>query len=251
MRLVTWLKNSRLVRALFRNVFVTGDNVRLVAQQPVIRSLLPAWAECALDAGTGSGEYARRLLLPRARQVVALDLNGVSLRRLRSRLNLAERGRCALVVGSVDAVPCHDEAFDLVLLCEVLEHCEDDGAVLDELWRVMTPGGTLLVSVPVPPAAYPDRWHVREGYTLDALSGLLQRHGFEVREHEYCLFRWSRAVLRLRVRTPVLLPLMFIVHLERLLMHGRGADAQPFDLVLRAMRCPSPGAAQRRRATSR
>jgi len=240
MSLLTSLRNSTVIRALFQNVFVTGDNVRLVTQQPVIRSLLPPQADHALDAGAGSGEYTRQLLLPRASQVVALDLSEASLRRLRSRLNPDEHERCRLAVGSVEALPCADETFDLVLLCEVLEHCEDDRAVLDELWRVMRPSGTLVISVPVPPAAYPDRWHVREGYTLEALTDLLDRHGFGVRDHEYCMFRWSRAVLRLRVRMPVLLPLIFVVQLERLLMSGRSTEAQPFDLVVRATRKPRP-----------
>jgi len=238
MPLLTSLRNSPFIRALFRNVFVTGDNVRLATQQPVIRSLLPPQADRALDAGAGSGEYTRQLLLPRARQVVTVDLNEASLRRFRSRLNPDERERCRIAVGSVGTVPCANETFDLVLLCEVLEHCEDDGAVLDELWRVMKPSGTLVISVPVPPAAYPDRWHVREGYTLEALTDLLDRHGFGVRDHEYCMFQWSRAVLRLRVRMPIHLPLMFVVHLERLLMSGRGTEALPFDLVLRATRRP-------------
>ena len=46
----------------------------------------------------------------------------------------------------------------------MLEHIADDGAALDELRRVLAPGGWLLIAVPTPPAAY-DPNHVREGYT--------------------------------------------------------------------------------------
>jgi ubiquinone/menaquinone biosynthesis C-methylase UbiE len=232
------LKNSPVVRWVFQNVFVTGDNVRLIAQQPVIRDFLPSSAERALDAGAGSGEYARRLLLPRARRLVALDIGEHSLARLRSRLAATDAHRCRLVAGSVESVPCQDHAFDLVLCSEVLEHCEEDRGVLRELARVMRPGGTLVIAVPVPPAPYPDAMHVRDGYTAEALSELLEEAGFQVLEHRYCMFRWSRAALRLRIwagrhlRLP--LPLMGIVHLERWLMNGRGAEALPFDLVIRA-----------------
>ncbi len=232
------LKNSPVARWVFQNVFVTGDNVRLIAQQPVIRGFLPSRAERALDAGAGSGEYARRLLLPRASRLVALDLSDRPLARLRSRLAAGDAQRCWLAVGSVDSVPCRDRAFDLILCSEVLEHCDEDRAVLRELARVMRPGGTLVIAVPVPPAPYPDAMHVRDGYTAEALSELLEEAGFEVQEHRYCMFRWSRAALRLRIwagrhlRLP--LPLMGIVHLERWLMSGRGAEARPFDLVIRA-----------------
>jgi len=168
--------------------------------------------------------------------VAALDLSEASLCRLARRLRPDERRRCALAGGSVSQLPYRRGSFDLVLLSEVLEHCEDDGAVLDELRRVLRPGGTLVLAVPVPPAPYPDHAHVREGYTFEELAALLREHGFQVGEHRYCMFRWSRAVLRLRVRTPILLPLMLPVHVERLLLRHRGAESLPFDVVVRATR---------------
>jgi ubiquinone/menaquinone biosynthesis C-methylase UbiE len=238
MSLVGALKNSPLVRWVFQNLFLTGDNVRLVAQQPVIRGFLPPSAECALDAGAGSGEYTRRLLLPRARQVVALDISEASLHRLRSRLKAPEAERCRLAAASLDCLPCGDGRFDLVLCSEVLEHCEDDRAVLRELARVLRPGGTLVIAVPVPPPPYVDDAHVRDGYTAEALCELLEQAGFEVQEHRYCMFRWSRAALRLRIwagkRMRLPLPLMGTVHLERWLLGGRGAEALPFDVVVKA-----------------
>ncbi len=66
---MSWLRkvrNNALTRWLFHSIFVTGDNVRLCVQKPVIGRLLPVRAGRALDAGAGSGEYTRGLLLPRA-----------------------------------------------------------------------------------------------------------------------------------------------------------------------------------------
>ena len=50
--------------------------------------------------------------------------------------------------GSADRSPFADQAFDAVLLLDVLEHLPSEGAALAEAWRVLKPSGTLIVSVP-------------------------------------------------------------------------------------------------------
>ncbi len=49
------------------------------------------------------------------------------------------------VRGSVLEVPLADGCADVVLACEVLEHVEDDVAVLAEAARLLRPGGTLVI----------------------------------------------------------------------------------------------------------
>jgi SAM-dependent methyltransferase len=50
--------------------------------------------------------------------------------------------------GSADSLPYPDGHFDAVLLLDVLEHIPDEPAVLDEIARVLRPGGQLILSVP-------------------------------------------------------------------------------------------------------
>lgn len=50
--------------------------------------------------------------------------------------------------GDLLALPFPDEAFDGVVLTEVLEHCIDPRAALAEVFRVLKPGGLLLVTSP-------------------------------------------------------------------------------------------------------
>lgn len=60
----------------------------------------------------------------------------------------AGRGVERLVQGSVVQLPFPDGTFDLVTSLDVIEHVEDDGAALEEMRRVLKPGGLLLLTVP-------------------------------------------------------------------------------------------------------
>ena len=86
-----------------------------------------------LDAGCGEGvlvdEYASRLAIE------GLDENYSSSR---------------VRVGSVTALPYPDASFDRALCLDVLEHLtfEQQPRALAELYRILRPGGELLVSVP-------------------------------------------------------------------------------------------------------
>ena len=60
-------------------------------------------------------------------------------------LHLAREHGVTPVVGSVLAVPLADGCADIVLAGEILEHVEDDVAVLAECARLLRPGGTLIL----------------------------------------------------------------------------------------------------------
>lgn len=49
---------------------------------------------------------------------------------------------------SADALPLRDAEVDLVLLAETLEHLEFPEKALAEAWRVLKPGGRLVLTVP-------------------------------------------------------------------------------------------------------
>jgi SAM-dependent methyltransferase len=78
--------------------------------------------------------------------------------------------------------------FDVVLLCDVIEHVDDDVGVLVEAGRVLRPGGSVVVTVP----AGPDLWtrydevtgHKRR-YTHDGLVTVIGRAGLILQHIEY------------------------------------------------------------------
>lgn len=53
--------------------------------------------------------------------------------------------RVHYVAGKGEALPCPAETFDLVILDNVLDHCEAPPLVLDEMNRVIKPGGVMFL----------------------------------------------------------------------------------------------------------
>ena len=85
-----------------------------------------------------------------------------------------------------ERLPFADAAFDRVVVVDMLEHVADDRAFVDELARVVKPGGRLVVNTPHLKDTALRRLrhrlgltderhgHVRPGYTLPALRALLE-----------------------------------------------------------------------------
>ena len=76
-----------------------------------------------------------------------------------------------------------DERFDLVLLLDVLEHVDDDRALLAQAATLLADGGRLLVTVPAFPAlwsAHDEFLRHHRRYRRSALLGLAPRAGLAV-----------------------------------------------------------------------
>jgi SAM-dependent methyltransferase len=135
-----------------------------------------------LDAGCGLG-YGSALLADRgAESVDAVDLSESAVEAARARFG--DRARFA--VGDVTSLPFEDDSFDLVVCFEVIEHIDEQEAALDELLRVMAPGGLLLVSSPNRDAYVPGNPHHVHEYTPAELEATLRRrwaHVALMRQH--------------------------------------------------------------------
>jgi SAM-dependent methyltransferase len=95
----------------------------------------------ALDLGCGDGRLTREL---RATEVTAADVSGLALARARARLPQAR----LLEIEPGRPLPLPDNAFDLVLIAETLEHVQDVQTLLSEARRVLRPGGRLALTTP-------------------------------------------------------------------------------------------------------
>ena len=94
-----------------------------------------------LDAGCGVGGLTRALVAGGA-HVVALDIGARLAATTRSRY------RCDAIVGTITALGIAANTFDAVLSSEAIEHTPDPKAAVLELYRVVKPGGHLVVSTP-------------------------------------------------------------------------------------------------------
>ena len=67
------------------------------------------------------------------------------------RLDLLPRATCNLTA-DMTQMPLADQCTATVLIWHVLEHIPDDRAAIREMYRVLAPGGRVLMSVPIYPA---------------------------------------------------------------------------------------------------
>lgn len=83
------------------------------------------------------------------------------------------------VVADVTQIPFRDRAFDSALCTEVLEHLPEPGRCLDEIRRVVKPGGSVFFTVPMTVHTHSEP-HDFYRYTEYGLRYLLEKHGFEI-----------------------------------------------------------------------
>lgn len=130
-----------------------------------------------LEIGCGTGNVLGALERSCAGNVVVgMDLFDEGLKFARRRVG------CALVQGDVGAPP-FGRTFDVVGLFDVLEHLLEDTEVLAEVWKLVAPGGVMVLTVP----AHPSLWsyfdeasHHCRRYTEDELARKLVGAGFQL-----------------------------------------------------------------------
>jgi ubiquinone/menaquinone biosynthesis C-methylase UbiE len=126
-----------------------AGQVRRIVQALQARSAMPR--ERVLDAGCGTGDYA--LALARAGfQVTGIDYAAGMLSCARAKVPPELTGRLSFRPMDLNArLAFPDASFDHVINISVLQVTADPAFTLGELWRVLKPGGTLvLLHVPKP-----------------------------------------------------------------------------------------------------
>ena len=113
------------------------------AHAMLLKEVRPLPPGRVLDVGCGTGELAGRLA-DRGWQVVGLDLCESMVRRAEHKLN-GNAARVRLTVADSERLPFQPHAFDVVTCANSFHHYPHQEAVVRELYRVLKPGGRLLL----------------------------------------------------------------------------------------------------------
>jgi SAM-dependent methyltransferase len=149
-----------------------------------------------LDVAAGDGYWAAQARR-RGAWAVALDIAEPKLRRGRQ---LAAPP--ALIRGDALELPFADASFDRVMSVCAIEHFDDGARAVDEMARVLAPGGELVMSAdaltlaerwPRLYRAHCERYRVKHTYSHDELAALLAARGLTVVDHQYQFrTRWAQ-----------------------------------------------------------
>ena len=132
------------------------------------------------DLGAGEG-LVSQLLAHRARQVWCIDNSprmvevGSELARKNGLANLTYK------LGDIEQVPLAEKSVDLAILSQALHHARHPQAAVDEAFRILRPGGQILVldlnehTFEKARELYADVWL---GFKESALHGFLKKAGF-------------------------------------------------------------------------
>lgn len=151
---------------------------KLILRESSVEDVSKTWpAGRFVEMGAGTG-HMTRIFLERGFSGACHDLGDDSRQMLRK--NLAFAGERMQVVDQLSELAIG--SYDYLFAFEVLEHIEQDLAVLRDWMRYLKPGGRILISVPAHQRKYGRQdelvGHVRR-YEKEALRSLLAAAGIE------------------------------------------------------------------------
>ncbi|MBJ7287877.1 class I SAM-dependent methyltransferase [Williamsia sp.] len=159
----------------------------------------------AIDIGAGQGRHSYEMFR-RGADVIAFDQSDSDMAEVSEMFDamIAEEqvpasAKARTEVGDALHLPYADNAFDVVLMSEILEHIPSDTDAIAEMARVLAPGGHAAVTVPRywPEKvcwAFSDQYHANEGghvriYKASELAAKVSAAGLEVvgTDHRHAL----------------------------------------------------------------
>lgn len=143
---------------------ISPDVVRRLSHtHEVMRVVVDAVHGDCLDLGAGMSKYKARIL-ERAKSYKTMDMQalpGID------------------VVGDVLRPPFADASFDTVVSTQVLEHVKEPWTMVEQMARVLRPGGTAIVTTPFMYPFHADP-HDYFRYTEEGMRHLFERVGMQV-----------------------------------------------------------------------
>jgi ubiquinone/menaquinone biosynthesis C-methylase UbiE len=160
-----------------------------VAEKDVEAAVLAAAGQgpfkAVLDLGTGTGRMLS-LLAPRATRAVGIDSSHAMLAVARAKLEASSLKNVQLRQADIYALPVERNAYDLIVIHQVLHYLDDPARAIREAARGLRPGGRIIVD-DFAPHTYESlrerHAHRRLGFARDEIDAMLQEAGLNPRDH--------------------------------------------------------------------
>jgi len=155
-----------------------------------------------LDIGCGTGSNLSSL--ENYGYAVGLDFSQHALSLCKN------RGNGRVIQADAQKLPFHNQTFNVVTALDILEHVENDAQAAREIFRVLKPGGQLILTVPALPflwSRHDEAMGHQRRYTRQQLIRLLNSNGLIVSRISY----WNFLLF---------LPVMIMRQAKKLNRHG-------------------------------
>ena len=171
--MVGWLVGEQMVR---QHRPETTWTINLLDIQP---------ADTVLEIGFGAGRGIK-LAAEKAGdgRVVGIDLSEVMVRAAtRRNIQAVKTGRVELSQGNITALPFEDQHFDKIMTIHTLYFWLESLQALSELYRVLKPGGRLVITLStgkINAQGVIEVWHPLQSALEEQVMPGMQREGFKI-----------------------------------------------------------------------
>ena len=156
-----------LIINLFRRYKYWSQPIAFIARKFIIRSSIFSnnkFEQSCLDVGSGTAPY-RNLIMKslRVQNYYEMDI---------------APSESTSFVSSAEKIPLSSDSMDLIVSFDVLQHIQHYDKVLNEFFRVIKPGGLVILSVPF---LYSEcDFHDFHRWTFEGISAELSSRGFDI-----------------------------------------------------------------------
>jgi ubiquinone/menaquinone biosynthesis C-methylase UbiE len=180
-------------RLLLLKILGASAFARWLEWRKLLKWLNPQKGGRILDIACGAGELSLRIAAKGA-NVYGLDMSAAGIASARRLAKIAKL-KCEFTVGDAERLPYPDGFFDKIVCSSSLEHFTNDAQSLNEMARVLKPGGRAVLTVdsftyPIAPELkerHRQMCAVEHYYTREDMAKALKNAGLTMARSEYLL----------------------------------------------------------------